>query len=386
MKLRISEENKDSGAALTAGGNEVERERQYLYWLCQVPVLGAVSIRRLWERFKSFERIYNIEGMEFVKERLLSESAAVCLDRCRADFFKYQEEYFRLKERGIRFLTALDEEYPARLKNIYDYPMGLYVKGRVPRDDIPSVAIIGARNCSSYGQQAAGMLGEELSREGIQIISGMALGIDGAGHQGALAAGGSTFAVLGSGVDVCYPKRHWTMYCQIPQNGGILSEFRLGEQARPQHFPMRNRIISGLSDAIVVVEARERSGSLITVELGLEQGKEIFAVPGMMTDELSKGCNQLIRQGASIVTSPQDILEYFQINSHKKLRLHEKNEFGLAKNEKMVYSCLDFQPKFFDQVVRESDLPVEEVMTLLMDLELRGMILQPANHYYVKKI
>lgn len=369
---------------LTEG--EVEKEKQYLYWLCQIPVLGAISIRRLWERFQSFQSIYNIEGTQLLEERLLGRNAVSCFDQWKKNFAGSQEEYGRLHEKGIRFLTVLDKEYPTRLRHIYDYPMGLYVKGQVPRDDLPSVAIIGARNCSSYGIQAAHMLGEELSREGIQIVSGMALGIDGAGHQGVLAAGGSTFAVLGSGVDVCYPKRHWSMYSQMVQTGGVLSEFRLGEQARPQHFPMRNRIISGLSDAIVVVEARERSGSLITVELGLEQGKEIFAVPGMITDQLSRGCNQLIRQGANIVTASQDILDYFQINSHKKLRLHEKNEIGLAKKEKMVYSCLDFQPKFFDKVVEESGLPMGEVMTLLLDLELRGIVLQPANHYYVKKL
>ena len=278
----------------------------------------------------------------------------------------------------------MDEDYPNRLRELYDWPAGLYVKGELPRDEIPSVAVIGARDCTSYGMQVAGLLGRELGGAGIQIVSGLALGIDGAGHQGALDAGGKTFGILGSGVDVCYPKGHWRLYEQMQRQGGVISEFPLGMTPYASHFPMRNRLISGLSDVIIVVEAREKSGSLITVELGLEQGKEVYAVPGQITDALSSGCNQLIRQGAGILTSPEDILDYFQIG--KKLRLREKNENGLAKNEKMVYSCLDFHPKYIDRVVEESGLPLGEVMTLLLELETKGYIQQPVNHYYVKKL
>jgi len=364
----------------------VAREKEFLYWMCQIPVFGAVKIRRLWEMMRSFEAVYNIEGIQLQESGVLTPNEGKCFD----DWKKYLEqavrEYRQLSQSGIRFVTILDEDYPERLMHIYDYPMGLYVKGRLPQDDVPSVAIIGARNCSSYGMQVAEHIGEVLGDAGIQVISGMALGIDGAGHRGALKVDGCTFAVLGSGADVCYPKRHWNMYNQIPIRGGVISECRLGEQPMAKNFPMRNRLISGLSDAIVVVEARARSGSLITVELGLEQGKEIFAVPGMITDQLSLGCNQLIKQGASIVTEPGDILEYFQISGRKNLRVDEKFKIGLAKKEKMVYSCLDFQPKFFDQVVEDSGLPMDEVMTLLLELEWKGFILQPANHYYVKKL
>ncbi len=363
-----------------------EREKEFLYWLCQIPVFGAVKIRRLWETFQSFEAVYNIEGTYLTEKGLLKAEDGRCFDQYKKYLQQTTRDYRQLSRKGIRFVTILDEDYPGRLLHIYDYPMGLYVRGSLPQNDAPAVAVIGARNCSSYGMQVAERIGEVLGREGVQVISGMALGIDGAGHQGALKAGGSTFAVLGSGVDVCYPKKHWNMYNQIPAQGGVISECRLGQQPLSKYFPMRNRLISGMSDAIVVVEARERSGSLITVELGLEQGKEIFAVPGMITDQLSAGCNHLIKQGANILTAPQDILEYFQIKEAKKLRVDEKFQIGLAKNEKMVYSCLDFQPKFFDQVVEESGLPMDEVMTLLLELEWKGFVLQPVNHYYVKKL
>lgn len=360
-------------------------EKEYLYWLYQIPGMGAVTLRRLWERFQSFEQIYSMKGALLEKQGYLSKRIVPHFDRWKQNLAEKREEYKNLSKKGIQFISVFDTAYPDRLRHLYDFPMGLFVKGSLPRDQIPSVALIGARDCSNYGVQVAQRLAEDLGRAGVQVISGMALGIDGAAHQGALRANGSTYAVLGSGVDVCYPRRHWPLYCQIPEKGGVLSEFCLGQQALPQHFPMRNRIISGLSDAIVVVEAREKSGSLITVELGLEQGKEIFAVPGAITDALSRGCNQLIRQGAGLVTNSEDILEYFQIPGCETLNPYEKIENGLAKKEKMLYSCLDFKPQFFDQIVEKSGLPAEEVMTLLVELEWKGYILQSAGHYYGKK-
>ena len=359
-------------------------EREYLYWLTKTPFLGAVKIRKMWERFQSFECIYNIEEKQLRQEESLREADLVRIQEHKKDLVRCQEEYHRLSEKGIHFVPFFDSDYPERLKKIYDWPVGLYVKGNLPDDDIPTAAVIGARDCTSYGMQVAGMLGRELGSAGIQIVSGLALGIDGAGHQGALDGDGKTFAILGSGVDVCYPKGHWRLYEQMQRQGGVISEFPLGTAPMASHFPMRNRLISGLADVIIVVEAREKSGSLITVEQGLEQGKESYAVPGQITDHLSMGCNQLIQQGAGILTSPDDIFDYFQIG--KKLRLREKNKNGLAKNEKMVYSCLDFHPKYIDQVVEESGLPLGEVMILLLELETKGYIQQPVNHYYVKKL
>ncbi len=361
-------------------------ERDYLYWFCQLPPLGALTIGMLIDRFGSCEAVYNMEGSRLAEEKLLNRTMAACFDEMKPRLAATTREYRGLGDRGIRFITYLDEEYPERLEHIYGKPVGFYVKGCVPDDHRPSAAIIGARAASDYGLQVARMLGASLSRAGIQIVSGMALGIDGAGHEGALTEQGDTYAVLGSGVDVCYPRTHLNMYLEIPGRGGVISEFPLGSGALKGHFPMRNRLISGLADVIIVVEARERSGSLITAELALEQGREVMAVPGMVTSQTSRGCNQLIRQGAGIVTSPDDILEYFQIKQEKMLRLPKKNENALAKKEKIVYSCLDLQPKFFDQVVEESGLPLGECMTILLELELKGYVMQPTGHYYVKKI
>lgn len=368
---------------------QLTQEKEYLYWLSRIPSIGAVTIKRLWDRYHSFENIYNIEEKELRKEKLLSGRIGEGFDQWKSRVGEVLEDYHGMEEKGIRYITFLEEEYPQRLRPLYGGPVGLYIKGRFPDDLRPSAAIVGARGCSHYGKETAKYLASSLARAGVQVVSGMALGIDGAGHRGALDAGGDTYAVLGCGVDICYPQSHFSMYMEIPDKGGLISEYKPGDSPAARNFPMRNRIISGLSDAVIVVEAREKSGSLITADCGLDQGKEIFAVPGRITDHLSVGCNELLRQGAGMVTSPEDILDFFQIQMEKSLRLdekNEKNENGLAKNEKMVYSCLDLQPKFIDRVVEESGLSLGECLTLLLELELKGKIIQTASHYYAKKL
>ena len=211
--------------------------------------------------------------------------------------------------------------------------------------------------------------------------------IDGAGQEGALRNGGASCAVLGSGIDVCYPSSNQRLYRALLERGGILSEYGPGESPLSWHFPCRNRIISGLSDAVIVVEARARSGSLITADLALEQGKEVFAFPGRRTDPLSAGCNGLIRQGAAMVTSPEDILDFFQLKHEcirGKKKKEKKTEKTLAKTEKMVYSCLDFKPKHLDDIITRCGLEIGECMGILLELELGGYVFRSANHYYGK--
>lgn len=212
-------------------------------------------------------------------------------------------------EAGIRVVERGERDYPARLLEIPDPPERLYVLGRLPEEKVPSVAIIGARECSEYGSYVAARLGECMGRNGIQVISGMARGIDGIGQSAALDAGGSSFAVLGSGVDVCYPVRNRRLYERLRGQGGILSEYPPGTPALSRNFPPRNRIVSGLADAVVVVEAREKSGTLITVDMALEQGKEVYAVPGRVTDALSFGCNRLVKLGAAVLLDPEELAE-----------------------------------------------------------------------------
>lgn len=208
----------------------------------------------------------------------------------------------------ISFYGKYHPEFPTRLREIPGAPGGLYVNGSLPRPDRPSVAIVGARMCSAYGKRQAFAFASELARCGVQIISGLAYGIDVYAHKGALAAGGLTYAVMGCGADVCYPKRNQEVYREIVESGGgILSEFPNQSEPSAWHFPIRNRIISGLADLVLVVEAKQRSGSLITADYALEQGRSVFALPGRVDEPLSEGCNYLIYQGAGIAYSVQAV-------------------------------------------------------------------------------
>lgn len=363
-----------------------EQERRMLFCLNQIPQLGAVAIRSLGEYFGGFSNLFNIEETALRKSGILRDIQTEALCEAKKHREEYLETYEKLSERGIRFVTPLDAEYPERLLHIHGYPMGLYVRGELPDPNLPAAAIVGARGCSEYGSQLAETFAEMLAGERVQIISGLALGIDGAAHKGALKAGADTFGVLGCGVNICYPSAHYKLYGQMITHGGIISEFPLDAGPLRAHFPMRNRIISGLSDVILVVEAKEKSGSLITAELGLEQGKEIFAVPGRVTDHLSGGCNRLIQQGAHMAISPNDILEYLGVKCRKRLIIHEKNVNALAKPEKMVYACLDFKAKHLEEISWKCGMSISECMGILLELELQGYVFRAANHYYGKKI
>lgn len=212
-------------------------------------------------------------------------------------------------EEKISFITPFDSIYPERLKAIPDAPAGLYVMGKLPAEPDIAVAVIGARECSDYGRYVAERLGTFLGERGVTVISGMARGIDGISQWAALEAGGTSIGVLGCGVDICYPAKNRKLYDRLLEQGAVLSEYPLGTPPRPMNFPARNRIVSGLADAVVVIEARNKSGTLITVDMALDQGREVFVVPGRITDGLSEGCNRLIKQGAGLLLSPEELLE-----------------------------------------------------------------------------
>lgn len=365
-----------------------EEERRSLYWLTRIPGFGPVSVSKIWNSMKKRTGIYNIEGKKLAEQGLIKPAQAAAFDQARtgASWERIQGEFDRLERERIRFLTPFDQDYPKSLKVLEDRPMGLFVKGRLPEEERPTAAIVGARECSGYGIQVARFFGRELSAKGIQIISGLAAGVDGAGNRGALEAGAATYGVLGCGINICYPREHYPLWEEMTRKGGVLSEYGPGEPPKPGNFPMRNRIISGLAQVVLVIEARERSGSLITAGLALEQGKDVFAVPGRITDSLSMGCNRLIQSGAAPLLGPEDVFDYFGLKHGNLLRIEEKNQKGLAKNEKKVYICLDLQPKFIEEIAEECGLAIHECIRILLDLELRGMIVQEANHYYRKKL
>lgn len=264
-------------------------------------------------------------------------------------------------------------------------PRKLYYRGRLPDPESPSVAIVGARMCSPYGRIQAFKYARELSQCGVQIISGMALGIDSEGHKGALEGGTPTYAVLGSGADVCYPAANRGLYRKIPESGGgILSEYPPGSPPKQYCFPARNRIISALSDAVLVVEAKVNSGSLITAGFALEMGKAVFAVPGAVDEVLSLGCHKLIYDGAGIAYSPEVILSELGLHGRAKEDSGEKNKLGLATDLNMVYSCFDLRPESLEHIIRKTGFPPGKVSNYLVELELLGLIRETGGHYYEK--
>lgn len=287
----------------------------------------------------------------------------------------------------IRELTPLDADYPERLRNIPDPPRTLYVRGSLPPDDMPTVAIIGARSASDYGLQVARSFGRALAMQGIGIISGMAAGIDSAGQWGAVDAEAKTYAVFGCGLNVCYPARNYLLYDKILEHGGgAISELPLDAPPIGKQFASRNRIIAGLADAVLVLEAREKSGTFITVGDALDQGKQIFALPGRITDGLSKGCNQLIRQGADILTSPEDVLEYLHLTYHKEQKMLEKDTSMLNPKQQKVYAVLDVEAKHLDQLIGKLSMSVQELSSILLELEILGFSDSPKLGFYRRRI
>ncbi len=364
----------------------IGREQEYAYWLSRVEGIGAVKAACLRRMAGSFEAIYNMKKEQLEQCGFLHAEDRKKLWEARKQLELRREEACRMSEQGIRLLLPEEKEYPERLRNIYDCPQWLFVRGKLPGKEKKTAAIVGARSCTSYGRQEAERLGRVLSEAGVAVISGLALGIDGCAHRGAIEGGGETYAVLGCGIDVCYPPSHQGLYREVLGCGGILSEYGPGEAPLSTRFPVRNRIISGLSDAVIVVEARKRSGSLITADLALEQGKEVFALPGRRTDPLSAGCNRLIAQGAAILTDEDEILDFFRIKCKKTGKGEKKSVNGLAKTEKMVYSCLDSHPRHLEEIMNLCGLSVGECMTALLTLELNGWIIQPVNHHYARKL
>ena len=370
-------------------------EDYYWYWLCNIPNIGNSKIRALLNIFGSAREIYDATEklLRYVQDIRQKDIIRIMDSKKDNDIYK---NFINMKEKEIKFIHIESPNYPNKLKEIYDFPYGLYYKGKLPEENIPTVAIIGARDCTNYGREIAKMFGYEFSKLGVQVISGMARGIDSYGHVGAINAGGSTYAILGCGADICYPKENINLYMDILEKGGIISEYSPGTYPLAYQFPMRNRIISAFADVIIVVEAREKSGSLITVDQALEQNKEVMVVPGRIGDRLSEGCNNLIKMGAQVIITPTDAYENLGIvqcnngksdDDNKNIQAEiNKNNFALACQDKMVYSCVDLFPKSINSIIEETGLDIKVITNVLLNLELRNYIRETSKNYYVRVI
>ncbi|MFW5971987.1 MAG: DNA-processing protein DprA [Bacillota bacterium] len=366
------------------------KEKYFMLALSTISGLGSVRMNKLIRFFGDARSIWNADENDLRKVSGIGSLAKkIVKQRLNINIKKLVEV---LKEKDINYITLNDEKYPENLKNIYDPPPVLFYKG-VLNFDYPAVSIIGSRRSTTYGRKTAERLAYELSERGITIISGMARGIDTQAHLGALKAKGRTFAVLGSGLDVIYPPENKELFQEIQENGLVLSEYPPGVDPLPGNFPQRNRIISGLSRGILVIEAARRSGSLITANLALEQGRELFALPGNINRPQSQGTNKLIRDGAVMVTSVDDIVEELYLYKNSETN-KTANKTGNDKKLKTHYPELSVkEQKIINLFQNETELTIEQIIdlsnekagkinTILLKLELKGIISRSAGKKY----
>lgn len=374
-----------------------QEEKSYMHWLHQAAGMGNHRFIKELEKIGSPRMLHELVQTGELSKRLgrRYEKKAIQIERF-TQGYDVTGEYEKMLEKGIRFVTVSEEGYPRRLAEISNCPYGIYYAGKMPEERYGSVAVIGARECSEYGRHMAKLFGEQLAEAGIQVISGMARGIDGIGQQAALCGGGYSLGVLGCGVDICYPRENRRLYEELIDKGGVCAEYPPGIEPRSLLFPLRNRIISALSDAVLVIEARERSGTLITVDMALDQGKEVYAVPGRATDLLSEGCNRLIRQGAGLVASPQELLAELSGLGNQTLACHTKQPYRqqelifLEGRQKELLQLLDYQPqsvqvlqaKYEEQYGRHMTIP--ELLHELLQLCVNEHAKQVSGSYFMR--
>lgn len=383
---------------------------ELLYWLAlrSVNGIGNLAFKSLLDFFPSPYDVFQAPYSELVTIPGIGPKTASSV-KAFADWQKLENELKDLNKFHIHLITCHDARYPVILKNIYDYPPILYVKGNLKENDL-NIAIVGSRMASTYGIYTTERLARELALSGMTVVSGMARGIDSAAHRGALAGRGRTIAVLGCGLDVIYPPENKDLFHNIAADGAVISEFALGTPPNAPNFPLRNRVISGLSLGVVVVEANERSGSLITARIAMEQGREVFAVPGNIDSYGSRGSHRLIKEGAKLIENVHDILEEIlpQISgTPRNMSPGEREESrGITKrdlpvqktppspgspkcsfseNEKMILNILTTKPVDIDSIIAKSGLNVNETMNCLLNLELYDAILQLPGKLYKRK-
>lgn len=357
---------------------------KYWMWLVNIDDMHNDKIRHILSVFLNPKELFCATEERLRKSKVITDIDIERIINTRRQF-SYEKYKYNLDKQNIKFLSIDNNEYPNRLKRIYNPPYALFVKGKIIDSNRPAVAIIGARNCTLYGKKIAENISDVFGINKISVVSGMARGIDTCAHRGALKNDGYTYAVLGCGVDICYPRENINIFSEIQKKGGIISEYPPGIEALKWHFPARNRIISGLADAVIIVEAKKRSGSLITVEYALEQGKDVYAVPGRIDDELSKGCNSIIKAGAEPFLSAEEVVLELKNKYFENSKILKKEKYPIAKDFEVVYSVLDLCPKNINTIIEETELASEEILGKLVQLQLLNLVDEPIKGYYSRK-
>ncbi|MBC8590495.1 DNA-protecting protein DprA [Lachnospiraceae bacterium NSJ-29] len=358
------------------------KEREILIWLNSIGVTNK-SIDKLNMHFSDLREILEVKNIELIRKTGINEEY---IDKILKNRKKdsLQRVFYRLHENKISTITIFDDNYPESLLNIFDKPYVLYKKGEMLQTDNLAIGIVGARKSTAYGKWACEKFAAELAHMGVTIVSGLALGIDTIAHKTAVEKGGRTLAILGNGLDHIYPKRNAGLYNEIVNHGAILSEFPLGTPPLAYNFPQRNRIISGLSLGVIVIEAKEKSGSLITAYHALEQGKDIFALPGNINSIYSQGTNKLIKDGARPLLDIEDLIEeirelQIKVSERKKERVDNSN---LSDIEIKVIKTMEEGPIHCDLISYKTGIDIATVISVLTILELKGIIKELNNQRF----
>lgn len=354
-------------------------ERSYAAGFLSIEGVGSIRLRRLRERFGSLAEAWRAPAAELGQVHGIGAEIAQAIVAQRPEVDP-DHELDRLRQAGVLLVCHWEDGYPAPLREIADPPAVLFVRGRLPSFE-RAVAIVGTRASTVYGNRIARAIARDLAEAGVVVVSGLARGIDTVAHQGALEAG-RTVAVLGSSLDKVYPLQNVPLADQIADSGAVISEYPLGTEPAPGQFPARNRIVSGLCQAVVVVEAKERSGALITADMALDQNREVMAVPGPADSRHSRGPHRLIQQGARLVVSAADILEELGwCQAHAKPAAAP----ALAADEGRVYEAIEGEPTTLDHIAQKSGLSPQVINSILLVLELRALVTQLPGRLYVRR-
>ena len=362
-------------------------EVEALVALNMVADIGSIRLKKLLEFFGKPENILKAPSEKLVAVSGIGEKIANQITSFNKE--DLDKEFVLLEKLGLKLITKEDEDFPENLKNIFDPPIVLYVKGKLRKEDRRAIGIVGSRRASFYGLTNAENFASSLSDNGFTIVSGMARGVDTHAHRGALKAGGRTIAVMGSGFNQIYPEENIELAEEISGNGAVLSEFPINTVPFKQNFPRRNRVISGLSLGVLVVEAARNSGALITADFALEQGREVFALPGKVDSDNSFGTNELIKQGAKLVSSTEDILEEFIIQAQKIAKIKEKEpgnpRVELSNQEEgTVYAEISREPVDLDGLIEKTNMDIPRISDILLRLQLRKLIKQLPGKQFVR--
>jgi len=347
--------------------------------LLSIDKLTENKLYCLLEKFRSPDAIKNAPINTLIP--LVEKEIAQSIHSLKIDD-RIKRIYDVVEELKVKVVPYYSPAYPYWLKTIEHFPPVLFVRGETKAEDENAIAVIGTRGATVYGKGIADQFAGEFAKAGITVVSGMARGIDTAAHRGALKNNGRTIAVFGCGVDVCYPPENENLMNEIIENGAVISEFTIGTPPLAQNFPKRNRIVSGLSKAVVAIEAKEKSGVMNTVNWALNQNKDVFAIPGNIYSKASSGTNRLIKEGAIPVTSANEVLEYLGFQYTKKER--ETRELVLTETEKIIWERLSFEPVYLDMLSEQLNQPTGSILNVLLALEIKGLVKQLPGMMFVK--